>query len=240
MKVTSTVVFLSVVGLKNVQATPSKYTYRSSGLQGSAYISGGQCGSWPFETYLDIYASKYTTKDNSNSKPGTQVFPWAYSYFNLWTDCTGTSASMIQPVFYDEPDPTTAIVNFPSTNKLDTGSASVTTPAIKVPCEIVTMNIDGEEWTWPEYSCDYTQGESVFVDIEVSWIGQGSTYQDRSTNLYRYSSGFSRWVSKGTFRDADVTPTIKVDGSPFTVELEYTYGSLSKSTSTSMEIYKYN
>lgn len=223
-----------VFGLGPLVVVAERYTYRSSGRGGSAGGYSESCGEWPFGSYVDVYASENTSKINGNGKPGVEVFPYMSAYFSLWSDCTAESATLIEPnwdYFYDQTSGVS--LSFPGNNKLQTGSASGLFQGWQIPCTLFTYATDDDGEGWTSYECDYTNPVPVDIDVEVDWTGTGSTYQDRSTYNQRFNGGRYMYSTKGTSREAIVD--ISVAG----IDMDYTYGSLFKSTSTSMEMYKY-
>jgi hypothetical protein len=231
--------FIASFLLSSSTIPAEKFRYRSSGKGGYAYAWGDQCGSWPFGSYMDVYASESTAKDKSNGKPGITVFPSMWAYFSLWTDCTDKSATLVEldwENYYTDTPATT--VSFPG-NKLASGFASTTIPAIKVSCELITES-DPEWGEWYYYDCDYGNiMERLSIEVSVTWTGTGNPYQDRSTGTYRYPSGFYRYSYKGNSRDATMSISLKQDGVAQTTGFGELYGALSKSTDTSMSIYKF-
>jgi hypothetical protein len=96
-----------------------KIAYRSEGRGGSASLSGGYCGDWPFESSIYVYAAQDVTKVKGDGKPGKTVNPYMSAFFSLWTDCSSGSATLIQPQWYDLPEPTKPTLKFPGNNKLE-------------------------------------------------------------------------------------------------------------------------
>jgi hypothetical protein len=53
-----------------------KIAYRSKGRGGSASLSGGYCGDWPFESSIYVYAAQDVTKVKGDGKPEKTVNPY--------------------------------------------------------------------------------------------------------------------------------------------------------------------
>jgi hypothetical protein len=227
-------------------ANPSsaeKYSYRSSGRGGWAYIGTGPCGDWPFYGYVDVHASQQTYKLKENGNPTTSTpFPSMDAYVSLWTDCSAETATLVTVESYYGDQPT---LNFPSNNKLLTGSATGRFPGSLYVCDIARypyVDDDGNEYEDVYYECNYGNPISVTVDITVTWTGTGSTYPDRYSSINKYINGFYKYSSRGTYRAATVTLDVNVDGSSLNLDeygVEFKDGSLTKTTSSDMSIYKY-
>ncbi|KAG7371977.1 hypothetical protein IV203_018119 [Nitzschia inconspicua] len=224
-------------------AVAAKYSYRSTGRGGSASIGGDSCGAWPFGSYLDVYAFQDTYKVNGKGEPENPPLPYLFPYFSLWSDCTAETATLIEPI-WDSFDETPAVVlSFPSNNKLQTGSASGSVPARKMPCTIVSeVYDDGEEYLW--YNCDPSESELVTIDLSVNWTGGGSTYQSSSSCSSRSAGWSDKYSVKGTVRDATFDLSLRLDSVPVELssyfdESSYKSGSLFKSTTTSIYRFKY-
>jgi hypothetical protein len=218
-----------------------KYTYRSSGRGGSASMGGGYCGDWPFDNYVDVYAVESASKIKPNGKPETAIFPYMSAYFSLWTDCTADSATLVEPDWDNWYDPVQPSLNFPGNNKLETGTAAGSFPAREIPCTLVTETYEDYEYVY--YNCDYSLSNSISVDISATWTGTGQSYQDRGTSTNRYPSGFYKFSTKGSTRDATTTLEVTIDDATFDMagvfgEDSYKYGSLFKSTSSEISKYK--
>ena len=237
--VSKAIVALPLTWLVTVSAN-SKYSYRISGLGGYAYQYSGTCGLWPFGNYVDVQASESTIKTTGNGG-GTESSPSMWATFTLWSGCSESSASLIEVDWsWYGSFPDALDLSFPS-NKLTSGYAKGTFRGLKTDCTIMTYSDEYGEWSW--YDCDYGTAESVSVDVEVTWTGQGQSTQDRYSSTYRYPGGFYRYNSKGTTREAATAIVVTVDGSVVDTDgifggESYTYGSLTKTTSGSMDIYK--
>jgi hypothetical protein len=212
-------------------------------------MGGGPCGAWPFYNHVDVTASQETYKLKGNGKPTTAApFPYMSPSFTLWSDCAAETATLIEldyDSFYNNFQSSPAL-DFPSSNKLLTGSAAGTFPGRAFACVLERGTYeceDGNEYEYETYNCDYETSQPVDVDVTVTWTGTGtSTFPDRSSSVNRYTGGFSRYSYKGTSREATATFSVKVDGSPVNLggfTDQYSYAYLSKSTSSSMETYKY-
>lgn len=226
----------AILGFGPLFSAAEKYTFKSSGRGGRASAFGDSCNEWPFGSYVDVYASQDTTKTKGNGQPGSQVFPYMSAYYSLWSDCTAESATLIEPnydLFYEQVVPAT--LSFPGNNKLQTGTASGSFPAWEVPCQLVAESNDYGEWT--TYDCNYSLATPTTVDVQASWTGTGSSYQDRYTSSNRFNGGMTKSTTKGISRDASVAIAITAEGAAYS--MDYSYGSLFKSTSTSMEKYQF-
>ncbi|KAG7371798.1 hypothetical protein IV203_017940 [Nitzschia inconspicua] len=162
-----------VVAVLDVVAA-KKYSYRSTGLGGSATMYSEKCGEWPFGSYLDVYTSQYTYKVNAKGKPETSPAPYWYPYFYIWLECTdGTTTKIELDWDWFESSPST--FTFPNNNKLQTGLVSGSILGRKLSCTIVSEMYDDEEYF--SYDCDYDNWQSVTIDLSVTWTGVGSTEQ---------------------------------------------------------------
>lgn len=229
MKIPSIVALFLVA----TSAAPEKYRYRTTGKSGYAYYyDEAGCGSWPFTSYADVYAFETSYKENASGKPSTTSYPYLYTYFDLWSNCEATTATLTTPNWdsYTE----SPIINFPGT-KLATGSAKASVSAITVPCELVEEEWDGETWSY--YNCDYDAATPSTVDLSVSWVASGQQTQSTSSSRSRYNGGFYVYRSKGVSREATVTMSLKAAGK--TYNGSPAYGSLEKSTSSDFSMYKY-
>jgi hypothetical protein len=223
-KFTKTLFAILVLAIANPSAGAEKYMYRSSGLSAYAYEYGwGPCG----YNFFSVNAFEATSKIKDDGKPTTPL-PYMDFNFNLWTDSCDTYFVFDWDTWYsnDQPPPT---VDFPSKNKLETGSATNIFPGLAYPC-------------FGYYDCDWSSPRSVEVEIAVAWTGEGATFKDRNTQRTNYEEGgFSQNSFKGVSRDASFTVTGYVDGSSFSLpDADYSYGSLSKSSSSEIAIYKNN
>jgi hypothetical protein len=218
-----------------------KIAYRSKGRGGSASLSGGYCGDWPFESSIYVYAAQDVTKVKGDGKPEKTVNPYMSAFFSLWTDCSAGSATLIQPQWYDFPDPTKPTLEFPGNNKLEKGTAAGVFPALAIPCTLVTQTYDdGSQYFY--YNCDYTVSSSIWVDIVTLWTGTGETYQSRSKSSGNYPGGSYKVSTTGKTRDASVDFEVIIDNVPLDVDtvfgtVTYEDGSLFKSTFSEMSEY---
>ncbi|KAG7337981.1 hypothetical protein IV203_020647 [Nitzschia inconspicua] len=215
-----------------------KYSYRSTGLGGSATMYSEKCGEWPFGSYLDVYTSQYTYKVNAKGKPETSPAPYWFPYLYIWLECTDGTATKIE-IDWDWFDSTPSTFTFPSNNKLQTGLVSGSFLGRKLSCTIVPEMYDEE---YPSYDCDYENVQSVSIDLSVTWTGIGSTEQSKYTVTSRSDDYYYRYSYKGTSRDATFDVTLKVEGVPVDLSSSFggwvdKYSSLYKSTSSSMDRY---
>jgi hypothetical protein len=232
------VTFLVIVKLVSAKKT----SYQSKGRGGTADMSGGYCGDWPFDNYLYVYATENASKVKGDGIPGKTVVPYMSAFFSLWTDCLADSATLIQYDWENSSEPMPPTLSFPKNNNLETGSAVGVFPAREIPCELFKETYeDGSEYVY--YNCDYSISIPISVDVSVVWTGTGEPFQERSTYTSRYAGVFYKTSSTGKRRDASFTLEVTVDGAPFDVEdvfdeSSYKYGSLSKNTFSEMSKYQ--
>lgn len=81
--------------------------------------------------------------------------------------------------------------------------------------------------------CTYTEAS---VDLNLLWTGTGDTYKDRSSSTYNTPYSRYRYRSTGQTRDASLSGSLLIDGSP--VDISNGYGSLGQSSSGSFEFYR--
>ena len=81
---------------------------------------------------------------------------------------------------------------------------------------------------------DYSSGTNKNVSVALTWTGIGSTSTGRSDYTYQTQNYFSRYRSDGSYREAQVTGSITIDGTNL-IENLFSYGSLSSSKSGSLE-----
>ena len=97
-------------------------------------------------------------------------------------------------------------------------------------------------------SCDYSEGggdtDGGFIDpcvystsaisLNLDWVGTGETYKDRYVQVSSTPSARYKYTQNGQSREAAVTGSISIDGTP--LSLSDGYGSLSFSSSATFEI----
>lgn len=84
---------------------------------------------------------------------------------------------------------------------------------------------------------DYYSETSKTATVNLTWTGTGDTYRGKSQYRYQGPGYTSSYRSSGSYRDANVTGTVTLDGANWITNMT-SYGSLSTSTSGSLEIIK--
>lgn len=89
-----------------------------------------------------------------------------------------------------------------------------------------------------EYSSDNPESEvSKTVNVALAWTGTGDTFRGNSHSLYQWMGGMSRSRYNGSYRDAQVSGNVSLDGKNLISNLA-SYASLYSTNSGSMEIVK--
>jgi hypothetical protein len=160
-------------------------------------------------TYVDVYASEQVTKSNGPPTPQTYAYASVFAY----NYCDGFSYSN---TYFEIANPNL--------------KGSVTTDAT-----LTAEAQQGYKCTfYPEYFCEEVQ---VVGSFNVVLTPTGSVYKGSSQSQYSSATTRTRVRSTGSNVDAtlDFSGTV-IDGMPFTPD--YSYGSIYKYTSGSMDIIK--
>jgi len=84
---------------------------------------------------------------------------------------------------------------------------------------------------------DYYSGASKTATVNLTWTGTGDTYRGKSQSRYQGPGYTSSYRFNGSSRDAQVSGSVTLDGTNLIANLT-SYGSLSTSSSGSLEIIK--
>jgi len=170
----------------------------------------------------------------------------AYAYFDLWSDCTATTATLTTST-YSEVTPSLLIPG----KKLVSGSLDVTIPAVSVTCILVEQSWEDDSYgddsygddsygddSYPHYTsyeCDYESGTPTSVEVSVDWVAKGQPYKSRESSRGKSPGGFYQYKSRGTSRDAAVTMSLKIGSN--TIAATGASGSLTLSKSSEISVY---
>jgi hypothetical protein len=213
------ILVVAIVNPSSAEKTSDRY--RSSGIRGNLFATGGGCNEEDpfFSNYINfigVDAYESTQKLDGNGKPTAVASPSLSVYAVIWIECTLESI-----VYYiisgsdNEP-----VLDLPSNKNLLRGSATGTVPGSFQGCYLVrkTCTEDGNDFNCDYYECNSNE---VTADIAVTWTGTGDIEGDRSRSNDRYtdiSSGSFRSVrtsSSGFSRPADATIAFSVNGDPY-------------------------
>ncbi|HAX88884.1 MAG TPA: hypothetical protein DCY91_22135 [Cyanobacteria bacterium UBA11370] len=82
---------------------------------------------------------------------------------------------------------------------------------------------------------DYSSGATKTVNVALTWTGTGDTYRGNSHSRYQGPGFASSYRYNGSYRDAQVSGSVTMDGKNLISNLS-SYASLSSSNSGSVEI----
>lgn len=186
-----------------------KYSYKTKGNTASySAYSDSECG---YE-YLSVYVFEERVSGNQTAYDSVYLDYTSYDF------CTGSYS-----YGYGAIDGTSFDVSKLKSASVD-GSGSI---------ELVTCNYGGmgEGDGGMEDPCVYS---SATATVNLDWVGTGDTYKDRYVQVSSSPSSRYRYVQSGQSREATVSGSIAIDGSP--LSLTSSYGSLNYSASSTFEI----
>lgn len=200
---------VTLLALGSEAQAAQKYSYRTKGNAATFSTSSStDCG---YE-YLNVYVFEERTSGNQTTYDSVTVDFVRYDF------CTGQYAygyGVLDGAAFD-------------VQKLQRASVDGSGSFELVTCDYSEGGGDDAGFVDP---CTYS---SVPLSVNLDWTGTGETYKDRYVQVSSTPSARYRYTQSGQSREAAVTGSVTIDGTP--ADLSNGYGSLSFSSSASFEI----
>lgn len=166
----------------------------------------------------------------------------ASAYFYQYDECNSTSVSvwaseMVSKSAPGAPtDQTEAFVSYGTwnwcTGQYSYGYGSGTNVTFQPGNSLSGASLTG---TFTLY--DYPTGSSKTASVNLTWTGTGTTNRENSHYTSHWMGGISKYRYNGSYRTADVSGSVTVDGKNVTSGLT-SEGYLNSSNSGSMQLYR--
>lgn len=200
-----------VAGTTAAQAAPtfvSSWQVRGNGAQ-AGFFGGNDCSS----TGFDIGANDNVVHSRANA-PAQESGAWAGLWSYNW--CTGEET-------------------------YGWGYVPGSAVSLSLAGGTVSVSFDAYSYGW-QFNADTGEFDYVFlgtktVTAQVTWTGTGDAMRVMNQSMNRWGQFFARNRVNGQLRQASMSATIDVGGTPFAYD--FSYGELAKYNAGAVEIFRY-